>query len=59
MITRAEEEDIRRIVREEIALDELRRIERKRTASRSIPPVPGAIAPTPGTILFSIGEASE
>lgn len=61
MISRTEEEDIRRIVREEIALDELRRLEQaqpeqERTAPRSIPPVPGTLAPIPGTEHFTAGQ---
>jgi len=56
VISRAEEEDIRRIVREEIALDELRRIEQERAAPRSVPPVPGAFPSVPGTPFLSAGE---
>ncbi len=48
-----DEENIRRIVREEIAADELRRIEQERTATRSQPAVPGVMTSPPGTVFLS------
>lgn len=56
MITRAEEDHIRQIVREEIALDEQRRL--AETAGDLLRPtpktaVPGAMPPRPGTVFLA------
>ena len=61
MIDPTTQEEIRTIVREEIALDEMRRLEagpgRSPTSScpcRNCPrAVPGAISPVPGTMLLT------
>ncbi len=55
MIPRDMEEDIRRIVREEIAADEMRRIEQERPYPRSQPAVPGTQPHMPGTVLLGAG----
>lgn len=51
MISPLMEEAIRRIVRDEIAQDEMRRIEQERRGARSAM-VPGNPPPPPGTIWF-------
>lgn len=51
--SRIDEEEIRRIVREEIAADELRRIEQERPAMPSQPAVPGVRTSPPGTVFLS------
>lgn len=57
MISRIMEEEIRQIVREEIAADELRKIEQEHRAPRSRPAVPG-VQPPPGTEFFT-GQARQ
>ena len=47
-----DQEEIRRIVREEIAADELRRIEQERNDPRSHPAVPGTQPRMPGTVFL-------
>lgn len=56
MMTRAEEDHIRQIVREEIALDEQRRLaEAADDLLRPTPKpaVPGAMPPPPGTVFLA------
>lgn len=57
MIPRDMEEDIRRIVREEIAHDEMRRIENERPPEERFPPAPATavpgVQPPPGTVFLS------
>lgn len=55
IITRDVEETIRQIVREEIALDELRKIEREATPSAPRAKVPGGIPTLPGTEFYRAG----
>lgn len=55
MMTRDMEETIRQIVREEIALDEMRRIApvpQERSTRRSSLAVPGIMPTIPGTVFF-------
>ena len=53
-----DQEEIRRIVREEIAADELRRIEQERPYPRSGPAVPGTQPQRPGTVFLSASEGN-
>lgn len=61
MISRADEESIRQMMREEIALDEMRRIaqqssqERRDTAPQ--PAVPGVMPSPPGAVFLGRGNA--
>ena len=59
MISRTEEEAIRQIVREEIALDEMRRIqqiEEERPSPAPQPAVPGLLPVRPGSVFLGKGH---